>query len=500
MLTAAVMLTAAPGCTGISELSRETITLPPQTEPVTSQEVSSADTVTETVTATVPVYTFITDITEESTVPQSVPDLPDTADTADTYPAGFTFPEVTPPVTSAQTDAAPAAVTSSEIMWYNEYDGATAASTSAAEEKYYPASAYHALNYDIQHGMWISYLEYDSIMKNRTEEEFTASVCTMFDNVRTIGVNTVYVQVRAFGDAYYDSDIFPRGDRLTGDYDPLGIMISCAHDRGLSVHAWINPMRLMTDEQMKRLSSDCILKQWYDEALTSEAGYMFESGGRWYLDPGCEQASALICRGIEEILAKYDADGIQIDDYFYPAKDASLDLAWYRASGTELSQDDWRRGSVSRMVREMNMTVHRMEPTALFGISPAGNIENNYSELYADTETWCRDSSFCDYICPQLYYGFEHQYTPFESTAERWLALTRDSGVKTVIGLAAYKSGCDDPWAGTGSREWMEHSDILIRQVRFCEEHSCGTAIFRYDSLFGSELSAKELQELTVEN
>ena len=57
------------------------------------------------------------------------------------------------------------------------------------------------------------------------------------------GFNTLLVQVRGRGDAYYASRLEPRAEALTGQaagFDPLALTVSLAHERGLRVHAWVN--------------------------------------------------------------------------------------------------------------------------------------------------------------------------------------------------------------------------------------------------------------------
>ena len=66
----------------------------------------------------------------------------------------------------------------------------------------YNTSGYSALNYREQKGIWISYLEYSSAMQNKSASAFRDTVGKYFDNVKALSFNTVYVQVRAFGDAY----------------------------------------------------------------------------------------------------------------------------------------------------------------------------------------------------------------------------------------------------------------------------------------------------------
>ena len=70
-----------------------------------------------------------------------------------------------------------------------------------AKPSVYGVNYYSALNYREQKGIWISYLEYDSIMKNKSESSFRNTIAAYFDNVKALDFNTVYVQARAHGDA-----------------------------------------------------------------------------------------------------------------------------------------------------------------------------------------------------------------------------------------------------------------------------------------------------------
>src|SRR4051812_21421675 len=56
------------------------------------------------------------------------------------------------------------------------------------------------------------------------------------------GMNTLLVQVRKRGDAYFLNALEPRPASLSSQpaFDPLAEVIAKGHARGLSVHAWIN--------------------------------------------------------------------------------------------------------------------------------------------------------------------------------------------------------------------------------------------------------------------
>lgn len=350
--------------------------------------------------------------------------------------------------------------------------------------------SYSAVNFSEQKGFWITYLEYMSILKNKSESSFKKSVETYFDNIAALGFNTVYVQVRAFGDAYYNSSLFPSGEQFNGtigtknSFDALQVMIDCAHARGLSLHAWVNPMRLMTAAQIQGIDNSCQIKKWYKN---NNGTYIVETNGRLYLNPAYSDVTDLIADGISEIINNYDVDGIQIDDYFYPTTAASFDKAAYSASGTSLSLSNWRISNVNKMVKKLYSTVHSANDTVMFGISPQGSLENNYDELYADVRTWCSESGYCDYILPQVYFGFENAALPYDKVVKEWSSMVTNRNVKLVIGLAAYKIGAADNYAGAnGKNEWLNNSDIMARQISSAQElpNYGGVALYRYGSVF----------------
>ena len=68
-----------------------------------------------------------------------------------------------------------------------------------------------------------------------------ASVAKMVEGAHAAGFNTLLVQVRGRGDAYFSGGIEPRAEALAVDpsFDPLGYTLQEAHARGMSVMAWV---------------------------------------------------------------------------------------------------------------------------------------------------------------------------------------------------------------------------------------------------------------------
>lgn len=422
--------------------------------------------------------------------------------------------ETAPPeaeTTSVSTTVTEETTTATVLTIQSESPPEITVQTTAETEQvaaYYGTNSYNALNFREQKGFWITYLEYGLILKNKSESSFRKSIGNYFDNISNLGFNTVYVQVRAFGDAYYDSDLYPSGEQFDGtigtsnDFDALQVMIDCAHERGMSIHAWINPMRLMYTSQLEKIDDSYQIKKWFDSDKYNGT-YIVKSGDRWYLNPAYSEVTDLIASGITEIAANYDVDGIQIDDYFYPTTDSSFDKSAYSASETDLSLSDWRIANVNKMVKKLYKAAHNANSSIIFGISPQGSVDNNYNQLYADVKTWCRNSGYCDYILPQVYFGFDNAALPYADVISLWSSMVKADDVKLVIGLAAYKIGAEDTYAGkSGKNEWLNNNDIISRQMELAEtlDNYGGVAIYRYDSLFNPSSSVAAQVNKEIEN
>lgn len=366
------------------------------------------------------------------------------------------------------------------------------------------SNEYNALNYPYMKAMWISQYDLVDIYteggRQRDIADFTMRICEVLENVCEIGVNTVIVQVRPFGDSFYPSEYYPMSSCVVGsyganaDYDAFEIILEQAHNRGLSVHAWVNPLRAMRRDEIKWVSCDYKIRQWYDLSL---GDVVSDVSGRLYLNPAYEKVRSLICDGVSEILEKYNVDGIHIDDYFYPTTDEEFDeIAYldYLNRGGELALGDFRREQINLLVRSMYNTVKNKNPGVLFGVSPSGVMKNNYDLLYADVAKWCSTDGYLDYICPQIYFGFEHSTCAFDRVCDEFDSMVKNSNVKLIIGMSLGKASSEyDQYAGEGKYEWRDNKDILRRSFMYTLglKHCAGVSLFSYqyfyDPISGTE-------------
>lgn len=341
--------------------------------------------------------------------------------------------------------------------------------------------------------VWITQFELNTI-RSSSDSVFRSSFAAMMKNCADFGLNTVFVQVRPNGDSFYPSEYYPWSVYASGNagmelkYDPLAIMIEEAHRYGIEFHAWVNPYRLQPESQMQTIDDSYQTRQWYHEHSSNDRVVVLN--GICYLNPGYSETRELIFKGVEEIVSRYNVDGIHIDDYFYPTTDESFDALAYQKNGAGKSLRDFRTDNVNQTVQGIYQAIKQIKPEVVFGVSPAGNMSNNSNLLYADTKLWTSNSGYLDYIIPQLYWNYDHPTAPFDSTVVSWSETVTSSDVKIVPGLAPYK---------ISNGEWSNCGDVLARMVKDSRKQSSygGIAFYSYSAMF---LSNTDVMKTEKEN
>ena len=352
--------------------------------------------------------------------------------------------------------------------------------------------------------VWLSYMELNP-EKLDTEEAFRKRVQNLLEPMTALSVTDVFLQVRPFADAIYPSKLFPsssavvrhRGDPLPLDF--LAVFLSEAKQANLRVHAWINPFRVSSSVgDVAAFKNDPAV----GPLLNSKgAPCVIAWNGGVYFDPASAKVQSLIVRGVHELLETYDLAGVHIDDYFYPTDDASFDsesFAAYQRSGGKDDLLSFRRKNVSALLQELYQEVKSFGSDKVFSVSSSADIEKNENVFAADVKLWGSADGYCDWLIPQIYFGFSHETRPFEQCAKEWRTRCTNKSVRLLGGLAAYKVGKEDPFAGTGIAEWTSSETILGDQVKALRKCSYdGFALFSASFLnFDKKLCAKVLKNL----
>lgn len=335
---------------------------------------------------------------------------------------------------------------------------------------------------------WLTAVSLSDMLKGATEAAYRAAVHQELTWLCENGFTDVFVQVRSNGDAYYRSRVYPRAASWSQDFDPFQVFLEENQQVGLQVHAWINPYRCQTAGQMLKIPDTYPTRMWAQEQAES----IVQVSGRWYLNPADAHAQALICTGAQELLDGYDIAGLHIDDYFYPTTEPELDADAFAASRSE-DLTAWRTEQVNTLVAALYAQAHAAD--RIFSISPRGDPAASAQLLYADPETWCSQSGYCDWILPQLYYGFDNETCGFAEMLALWQGMVQPDGVRLIPGICTYKVGQADDWAGTGRMEWVTEQEIPARQAAAVLEAGLnGVAV--YSSASTRELDAPEMEAL----
>ena len=254
----------------------------------------------------------------------------------------------------------------------------------------------------------------------------------MLDNLQKVNVNAILFQVRVEGDALYESDIEPWSRYITGvqgrspGWDPLAFMVEECHSRNMELHAWINPYRARTK------GTRYVAPNHFSNI---RPGNFVEYEGQLYFNPALQSNRDHICKVVSDIIARYDVDGIHIDDYFYPypvkGKDFDDD-AQYPKEGYG-SKSEWRRENVNHLIYQLHRTVREKKPWIKFGVSPFGIYRNKasdpqgsktnglqcYDDLNADVLFWINEG-WVDYCIPQVYWEIGHKAADYAELVGWW--------------------------------------------------------------------------------
>ncbi len=360
-------------------------------------------------------------------------------------------------------------------------------------------------------GVWISYLELQEFSKQyqkkeqtqKKEQNYRDFIGDIYDHCVSNGVDHVFVHVRPFSDALYPSQWYPWSKVITGrqgedpGFDPLDVMIEEAHKRNLSFHAWINPYRVTNDRNISQLSPKSTIYKWITSKQSRNVLYY---GGKYYLNPSRRAVQKHIIDGIREIITSYPVDGIHFDDYFYPSFttddynrqfDAYEYSAYkkkaFRQGKIPLTIANWRRRQVGNLILAAHELIRaqneKNRTNILFGISPVGNpdvLRSDY-QYYVDIDKIMNSSRYVDYVCPQIYWGFENPDAPFQETLDQWIRMKKSPDIKLYVGLPAYKVRSETEAAG--EPEFRKKS-ILDRMRESCRKKKTdGIIYYRYADL-----------------
>lgn len=285
----------------------------------------------------------------------------------------------------------------------------------------------------------------------------------MIKEVQTARFNTIMVQVRVYGDAYYASSVVARASSLSAAYpDPLAWIIEKAKIQSmkdkddappLKVVAALEVLRVHSTAVRTRPSPDSILGQHPDWATLSMESKAVGPDQYYTLEPGLEPVRAHLAEVVRELATRYELDGIYLDGIRYPGteskwgyhpavlqkfREANPGVA-DRPSPTDPKWIEFRKDILATLVADLTAAIHEARPACQVFVggevvNPAPASVEQWEQgpvaqgMMQDWVAWGR-KGIADWICIKNRQTGGVQSNPYEG----WLAFVTRSGMQTKV-------------------------------------------------------------------
>jgi uncharacterized lipoprotein YddW (UPF0748 family) len=333
------------------------------------------------------------------------------------------------------------------------------------------------------------------------------AVDRVIDQAVAGGFNTLLVQVRGRGDAFYRSDLVPRSVLLTprqAGFDPLAHLLQRARAHQLQVHAWVNV--LLSAHFGQPMPADHMLLEHPEWVMVprkaARAGLrargkdllrlVAETSSRadvegYYVSPAAPGVPAHLESVVRELLQRYPVDGLHLDFIRYPSADfdysrAALE-AYQRQHGGGLldvvarptaAWDEHRRRVLTALAERLSAAARRERPGLPVSAAVVPSDVEAVQRKFQSWPAWV-ESGIVDAVCPMA-------YTP---DAQLFRAQIEQARLLVPAREAV--------WAGVGA--YRLTIDGIVRNIQAARQlGAAGVVLFSHESLDGPSLDALRRQ------
>jgi uncharacterized lipoprotein YddW (UPF0748 family) len=371
--------------------------------------------------------------------------------------------------------------------------------------------------------------EVRALWVQRSSLASASSIIAVVEMAKRGGFNTLIVQVRGRGDAYYVSRYEPRPAILAkqpDSFDPLQLMLERAHRAELKVHAWVN-VNLVSDAEPPPAPAHIVHQhpEWLmvPRPLAEDLAGMDPRDPRYlrrlseyararsdriegiFLSPAHSGVVEHVTRVIGDIASRYDVDGIHLDYIRFPNDDFDYSPATLnafraeitaRSTGaerreyaqhargrplfyTEMFPQGWqefRRAKLTALLTKIRSTVKTRRARATLSAAVFPDANDAVTRRFQDWGGWL-ETGLLDVVCPMAY--------------------TTDSALfRTQIANVEHLAGSRPVWAGIGA--YQLSPSATVENIRAARELGVeGIVLFSYDNINDAYVAAVAKEAFT---
>ncbi|MBG1265203.1 glycoside hydrolase family 10 protein [Nostoc sp. WHI] len=287
-----------------------------------------------------------------------------------------------------------------------------------------------------------------------------AGLAQIFDRLAQTGINTVFFETVNAGYTIYPSQVAKEQNPLIRGWNPLEEAVKLAHERDMELHAWVWTFAAGNQGHNEILNVNPnypgpVLAAHPDWANYDNLGNMIPLGQtKPFFDPANPEVRQYLLKLYEEIVTRYDVDGVHLDYIRYPFQDPLADRTYgygkaARAQFQQLTGVDpisispsqpelwqkwttFRTEQVDSFVAQASQQLRKKRPNLILSVAvfPLPQQER-IQKIQQNWEIWARRGDV-DLIVPMTY---ALDTSRFQRLAQPWIASKQLGATLLVPGI-----------------------------------------------------------------
>ncbi|MEH1933963.1 MAG: family 10 glycosylhydrolase [Nostoc sp.] len=287
-----------------------------------------------------------------------------------------------------------------------------------------------------------------------------AGLAQVFDRLAQAGINTVFFETVNAGYTIYPSQVAKEQNPLIRGWDPLAEAVKLAHERDMELHAWVWTFAAGNQRHNEIINVNLnypgpVLAAHPDWANYDNLGNMIPVGQtKPFFDPANPEVRQYLLKLFDEIVTRYNVDGLQLDYIRYPFQDPSAGrtYGYGKAARTQFQQltgvdpinispsqpDLWQKWTTFRteqvdsFVAQVSQQLRQKRPNLILSVAvfPLPELER-IQKIQQNWETWARRGDV-DLIVPMTY---ALDTSSFQRLAQPWIASKQLGATLLVPGI-----------------------------------------------------------------